>query len=265
MKQACHIAALFIIIFFVSTYFDLVHAQTPSPTLTVSTDEASLVTKTSATLHGNIVGSATEYGFTYSPTDATPTIEEIGVTWLSFGSGTGSYSFTISKDESNPMSPKFIEGTTYYYRAYGINSNDETSYGGVKHFTVPTSQPNKYVSGIISPAANGVYVWIGTYYGKPAWKHQSSDYWLYYSRYSAADPDNYYWYIDDELKNEHDADDYLFVDAHAVTCPSSGWTAKVGVGTPIIVDSPSVTSVNAITSDGTYGLGAEITININFI
>ncbi len=266
LKYARYIAAIIIFIFFTSTYFDLVQAQTPSPSLTVSTDEASLVTKTSATLRGNIVGAATERGFAYSSTDATPTIGEFEVTWLSFGSGTGSLSFTISKDKTNPMSPEFIEGTTYYYRAYGTNSNNETYYGGVKHFTVPTSQPNKYVSGIISPtAANGVYVWIGTYYGKPAWKHQSLNYWLYNSRSGAAYPINYYWFIDDELKNEHIADNYLFNHADATTCPSSGWTAEDGTGNPIIVVSPVVASVTATTSAGTFGIGAEITINVNFV
>jgi hypothetical protein len=71
-----------------------------------------------------------------------------------------------------------------------------------------------------------VYVWIGNYYGKPAWKHQTQNYWLYYSRFGASSPSTYYWYIDDELKGEHGTYDYNFYHAmqQAVLLPAGQHT-----------------------------------------
>jgi hypothetical protein len=207
---------------------------------TVSTMEATLVTTTSGNIGGNVVAdggaSVTERGLVYSSTDSTPQKGEAGVTTILKGTGTGVFYETIGS---------LTAGATYYYQAYGINSYG-TTYGGVKSFTTPaTSEPNKVVSGITSPAgANGVYVWIGTYYGKPAWKHQSSDYWVYYSWYSSAFPDQYYWFIDDELKDAHGTNDYLFDHSDAATCPSSGWTAEDGTGTPAVTDYPQIEFTN---------------------
>ncbi len=209
---------------------------------TVTTDQASLVTTTSGTMNGNIVadGGATTYrGFVYSTSDNTPTIGESGVTQVAVGTGTGIFSNLLGS---------LIAGGTYYYQAYGSNTYG-TTYGGVLSFTTPTtSQPNKYVSGITNPAAaNGVYVWIGEYYGKPAWKHQTQNYWVYYSRYGSAYPSDYYWYIDDALTNEHGANDYLFNHTDAATCPTSGWVVEDGTGTPSVVDYPQVDFIDGST------------------
>ena len=205
---------------------------------TVSTINASLVTNTSGTLEGNIIadgGATTSRGFVYSSSDATPTIGEAGVTQITKGTGTGLISDVISS---------LTAGGTYYFQAYGTNTYG-TTYGGVKSFTTPTtSQPNKYLSGVTTPAAaNGVYVWIGNYYGKPAWKHQTSNYWIYYSIYSPVAPfdTQYGWYIDDELKNNHSAEDFLFDHVDAATCPSSGWRLPDNSATSIsVVDYPQV-------------------------
>jgi len=204
---------------------------------TVSTDAASLVTKTSGTMNGNIVadgGAETDRGFVYSSTDATPTIGEGSVTQITKGTGTGTFSELIGS---------LTAGTTYYYQAYGHNTYG-TTYGGVKSFTTPTtSQPNKYLSGVTNPtAANGVYIWIGNYYGKPAWKHQTLNYWIYYS--ITGWNSDYFWYIDDELKNSHGLYDYLFYHADAASCPSSGWAADDGTGTPSIIDYPNISFTN---------------------
>ncbi|HPC02407.1 MAG TPA: choice-of-anchor D domain-containing protein [Syntrophales bacterium] len=207
---------------------------------TVSTMEATLVTTTSGNIGGNVVAdggaSVTERGLVYSSTDSTPQKGEAGVTTVLKGTGTGLFYETIGS---------LTAGATYYYQAYGINTYG-TAYGGVKSFTTPsTSEPNKLVSGITSPSgANGVYVWIGSYYGKPAWKHQSSDYWVYYSWYSSAFPDQYSWYIDDALKDAHGTNDYLFDHSDAATCPSSGWSAEDGTGTPAVTDYPQIEFTN---------------------
>lgn len=206
---------------------------------TVLTLEASLVTKTAGTLEGNIIsdgGATTSRGFVYSSTDDTPTIGEGGVTQIPKGTGAGSYTEVVSSLSS---------GLTYYFQAYGSNTYG-TTYGGVKSFTTPTtSQPNKNVSGITNPTgANGVYEWIGSYYGKPAWKHQTSNYWVYYSRYGTVEPSTYYWFIDGQLRNEHGAGDYFFEHADSASCPSSGWTSGSGRGTgtgnPYVVDYPQI-------------------------
>ncbi len=206
---------------------------------TVSTSEASLVTTTSGTMNGNIIsdgGATADRGFAYSSSDNTPTVGEGGVTQLTEGTGTGTFSGLVGS-----LTP----GTTYYYQAYGHNGNGY-GYGGVKSFATPmSSQPNKLVSDITSPsAANGVYVWIGNYYGKPAWKHQTQNYWVYYSRYSALYPTTYYWFIDDELKDDHSAVDYAFYHADAAICPASGWVAQGGTGTVAIADYPQITFTN---------------------
>ncbi len=182
---------------------------------TVTTMEASLVTTTSGTMAGNVVadgGATTDRGFVYSSTDATPTIGEPGVTQITKGTGTGTFTEVVTS---------LTAGATYYYQAYGHNTYG-TTYGTVKSFTTPTtSSPNKYVSN--AGGANGIYVWIGQYYGKPAWKHQSLDYWLYYSMYGMVSPSIHRWYIDNELKDEHGAEDFNYEHADAATCPASGW------------------------------------------
>lgn len=219
-------------------------------TPTVTTSEASLVTTTSATMGGNIVsdgGATTSRGIVYSSTDTTPTIGEGGVTQLASGTGVGTFAETVGA---------LTAGATYYFQAYGTNSYG-TAYGGVKSFSTPaTSEPNKYLSGITGPAAaNGVYIWIGNYYGKPAWKHQTENYWIYYSVYNIVPPwdTQYNWYIDDELKNNHGSNDYFFWHADAATCPASGWTvgAGSGVGTPAIMDYPQI----AFTSGAAFSPG----------
>ncbi len=182
---------------------------------TVTTMEASLVTTTSGTMGGNVTadgGATTDRGFVYSSTDATPTIGEPGVTQITKGTGTGAYTEVVSS---------LTAGVTYYYQAYGHNTYG-TTYGTVKSFTTPTtSSPNKYVSN--AGGANGIYIWIGEYYGKPAWKHETLNYWLYYSMYGMAVPAQHYWYIDNELKDEHGAEDFNYDHVDAATCPPSGW------------------------------------------
>jgi hypothetical protein len=207
---------------------------------TVSTMEASLVTTTSGTIGGNVTadgGATTDRGFVYSSTDATPTIGESGVTQITKGTGTGTYTEVVSG---------LTAGTTYYYQAYGHNTYG-TTYGTVKSFTTPTtSSPNKSVSN--AGGANGIYVWIGEYYGKPAWKHESLNYWLYYSKYGMAYPTDHYWYIDNELKDEHGSEDFNYDHVDAATCPSSGWRNPDNSAASVtITDYPQVDFTNGAT------------------
>ena len=96
---------------------------------TVTTTAASSISSTSATLGGNVTtdggATVTGRGVVYSTTDNTPTIGEGGVTQNTNGSGTGTFSESISSLPS---------GTVYYFQAYAINT-EGTSYGGVESFT----------------------------------------------------------------------------------------------------------------------------------
>jgi hypothetical protein len=95
----------------------------------VTTAAATSITSTSAVLGGNVTNdggaAVTDRGVVYSSTNTTPAIGGVGVTRDANGTGTGSYSKTISG-----LTP----GTTYYVRAYATNSVG-TSYGTVVSFT----------------------------------------------------------------------------------------------------------------------------------
>ena len=108
-------------------------------TATVTTTQATNISYTSATVGGNVTSdggaSVTERGVCYS-TSANPTTSNTKVT-----SGTGTGSFTCNLTDLQ-------DGTTYYARAYAVNSKG-TAYGEEVNFTtkakttatVATSQP----------------------------------------------------------------------------------------------------------------------------
>ncbi|WP_460501964.1 beta strand repeat-containing protein, partial [Hymenobacter agri] len=100
---------------------------------TVTTAAATTITSTSAVLGGNVTAdggaTVTERGVVYSSTNTTPAIGS--GTQNSNGTGTGSFSETITG-----LTP----GTTYYVRAYAINSVG-TSYGSVVSFTTTATVP----------------------------------------------------------------------------------------------------------------------------
>jgi len=104
---------------------------TSSILATVSTSSPASITSTSASLGGNVTSnggaSVTERGVVYSSSDTDPQIGDPGVTKDDNGSGTGSFSETISG---------LTAGTTYYVRAYAINSVG-ISYGSVEQFSTP--------------------------------------------------------------------------------------------------------------------------------
>jgi hypothetical protein len=104
---------------------------TITSTAAIINTAASTISTTSVILGGNISAdggaSITERGVVYSTTDNTPTIAE-GATKVAIGSGTGTYSQSISS---------LVSGITYYYNAYAINSAG-ISYGAASNFTTQT-------------------------------------------------------------------------------------------------------------------------------
>ncbi|MCH7407619.1 MBG domain-containing protein, partial [Belliella aquatica] len=108
---------------------DFEPAEIGSSSPIVSTDVASAISSTGATLNGNVTSdggsSVTARGFVYSSTDNTPTIGETGVTQVADGTGIGSFSEALTGLSSS---------TTYHYQAYATNSVG-TTYGGVESFT----------------------------------------------------------------------------------------------------------------------------------
>ncbi len=96
---------------------------------TITTTSSNTITQTSAVLGGNAISnngsSITERGIVYSFIDTTPEIGEANVTKDTNGTGTSVFSETIND---------FTGETTYYYRAYAINSSG-TGYGEIKSFT----------------------------------------------------------------------------------------------------------------------------------
>ncbi|MFD0763319.1 cadherin-like beta sandwich domain-containing protein [Mucilaginibacter lutimaris] len=102
---------------------------------TLTTTAASSVVAVSASVGGNITRSdvtVTERGIVYSSSNTVPTIGGSGVTKAANGSGTGSFSGSISG-----LSPS----TTYYYRSYATSAAG-TAYGTVNTFTTISNDAN---------------------------------------------------------------------------------------------------------------------------
>ncbi len=112
----------------------------PAVAPTVSTAAPGSVATTSAVLGGNVTAdggdNVTERGVVYSTSNNTPTTADAKAT---NGTGTGTFSATIST-----LTP----GTTYYVRAYAINSAG-TSYGSSISFTTTPNAP------VVDSPANG--------------------------------------------------------------------------------------------------------------
>ncbi|MCL7753651.1 LamG-like jellyroll fold domain-containing protein [Polaribacter sp. Z022] len=114
-------------------------SQNPSsliPVLTTNTIAKNKFTNVSAIMGGNVTHNnglaIIERGILYSTTDPTPEFGEINVIKDTNGTiGLGSFSETINGLSAN---------TTYYYRAYAINS-EGTGYGKVKSFTTYKASP----------------------------------------------------------------------------------------------------------------------------
>ncbi|PQJ80733.1 hypothetical protein BTO18_16835 [Polaribacter porphyrae] len=98
-------------------------------TASIATNTATNITTNSVELAGNVISDSgltvTERGIVYSTTNQTPEIGKTGVIKDTNGTGLGVFSETISS-----LNPE----TTYYYRAYAINSAG-TGYGVVRSFT----------------------------------------------------------------------------------------------------------------------------------
>lgn len=116
---------------------------------TVTTTAALNIISTSATLGGNVTsdggGTIDSRGVVYSRSsdNSNPSIGGTGVTQVSIGSGTGSFSQTVGSLNT---------GTTYYFKAFAHNSAGY-SYGSALTFT--TLAPEMDVSGNSNPVADG--------------------------------------------------------------------------------------------------------------
>jgi hypothetical protein len=99
-----------------------------SAMITVSTQDATSVDKTSATVNGTIISAGdpayTERGFCYSKTNAMPAITDI-IAPNSGAGVTGAFSADLTQLEEN---------TTYYVRAYARTNEGDPAYGTVKTF-----------------------------------------------------------------------------------------------------------------------------------
>jgi gingipain R len=124
-----------------------VTAGSAASTPTVTTGSVSNVTSSSATVSGNVTSdggaSVTARGICYS-TSQNPTISNSKV---ASGSGTGSFSATLTG-----LSPN----TTYYARAYATNAQG-TSYGNQVSFTTQSGSSVTYCT---SKGKNSSYEWI---------------------------------------------------------------------------------------------------------
>ena len=101
-----------------------VYAQTYDTPVTLTTGDASDITKESATLSGTITkgeSEVTEVGFVWSQTNKEPTLSDNVVTAAS-----------VATDFSVQLA-ELREGATIYYRAYSKYADTQT-YGGVKSF-----------------------------------------------------------------------------------------------------------------------------------
>ncbi|MBK6284620.1 MAG: hypothetical protein IPF54_20090 [Draconibacterium sp.] len=132
-------------------YVDFDNIQLSLSTVpSVTTTTINTYNAASATMGGNVTAdngsTVTERGVVYSTTDATPTIGETGVTQDVNGSGTGSFSESITG-----LSPN----TTYHMRAYATNSAG-TSYGDVVTFKTLTN-------GTFTGAVNNDWVTAGNW------------------------------------------------------------------------------------------------------
>lgn len=98
---------------------------------TITTTTITTFTNSSASLGGNITSdggaTVTEHGVVYA-LSGTP---EITDTKVQIGSGTGSFSQSVTG---------LLRGTTYFVRAYATNSAG-TAFGGVKSFTTDSGKP----------------------------------------------------------------------------------------------------------------------------
>lgn len=112
--------------------FSITDIKSLSPNVTTSS--VTSYTGSSAAMGGSSTSavSVTDRGVVYSSTDPTPAIGNTDCTKVSMGSGTGSFSGSVTG---------LSAGKTYYVRAYAVNSYG-TSYGSAASFTTANSLPS---------------------------------------------------------------------------------------------------------------------------
>ena len=124
---------------------EVVFTTTVAGVPTITTTQPSQVTETTAVSGGNVTSdggaSVTERGVVYS-LSASPSIADLSSTIVRSGSGTGAFTCNLSDLQA---------GTTYYVRAYAVNSKG-TAYGDEISFT--TALPVSLASVTTSSVSN---------------------------------------------------------------------------------------------------------------
>lgn len=148
---------------------------------TIVTLPATLVEETSATMNGNITnvgaGNCTEYGFVWStssqalPGNGTaPDAAGYSSYWIS---GTSDYGLGY---EFNYSGATLLEGTCYYFRAAGNNS-EGWSYGDELYFLTKPDEPNTCVSVGNQTDSEISYTWVnGDGFGNTTWRYSDTGY-----------------------------------------------------------------------------------------
>jgi hypothetical protein len=135
------------------------------PTVTSSSTVDS-ITQTSATLNGAVTVTggvnATEHGFNYGTT--TDLSAAVGTTTGGALSGAASFTASLARDISS-----LVCGTTYYFRAYAVNTAG-TGYGSIQSFStaacdvpaVPAAEsaPAQHSVSYSGSSSSGFYSWL---------------------------------------------------------------------------------------------------------
>jgi LPXTG-site transpeptidase (sortase) family protein len=227
---------------------------------TVTTAAASSVTKTVATLGGNVTSDGaspiTETGVVYSSSNATPTIGGMDVIQNA--------NIDLSVDFSESISP-LSSATHYYFQAYATNAAG-TSYGGVLEFTTLTSVVSILRAEPDDTNAASVrwnVVFENNVTGLSASNFTLVSFGISGAAITAVSGSGTNWIVTASTGSGTGSLRLGLVNDNGLTPKLSNPTLGGDAYTLDLV-SPSVTDVDTGKPDGTYGVGSSIGIVIMF-